>query len=177
MKMSGFSLLEMVVALAVSGILMLSLGRFLPLLQQESLRLQQRVQLQQELQQIMMTLEKAVRRAGYCNGHCAGRGLTIAAQGTCLLVKWDENSNGKWEGPLHHDSESYGYRLRQQQLETQRGVENCDGSGWERLSDPAFIRIETFHVRQQERLIKIALSGRAGMQQIGLESWIAGENL
>ncbi|WP_130831493.1 prepilin peptidase-dependent protein [[Erwinia] mediterraneensis] len=177
MKTAGFSLLEMVVALAISGILMLSLGRFLPLLQQESLRLQQRVQLQRELQQIMMTLEKAVRRAGYCHGHCVGSGLTIAAQGACLLVKWDENSNGKWEGPLHSDSESYGYRLRQQQLEMQRGVEHCDGSGWERLSDPAFLRIDAFQVRQQGRLFNILLSGRAGSQQVSLESWIEGENL
>lgn len=177
MKTSGFSLLEVVVAMAVGSVLMMSVGRFLPLLQGESLRLQQRAQLRQELQQIMMTLEKAARRAGYCNGQCSGSGLTIGMQGRCLLVRWDENSNGKWEGPGHDESETYGYRLRQQQIEMQRGVTSCDGEGWEKLTDPAFLRIENFQVQQEGRLIKMQLGARAGRQPVALESWTESENL
>lgn len=177
MKTRGFSLPEVLVAMAIGGVLMISVGRFLPLLQRESLALQQRAQLQQELQQIMMTLEKAVRRAGYCKGQCSGNGLTIAAQGQCLLVKWDENSNGKWEAASHHESEAYGYRLRQQQIEMQRGVEHCDGNGWEKLSDPAFLRIENLQIQRNGQLVKMQLSGRAGQQQATLESWVESENL
>nr|MBA2815544.1 prepilin-type N-terminal cleavage/methylation domain-containing protein [Candidatus Pantoea persica] len=54
--------------LALSAVLMLSAGRFLLQLLGETLRLQQRVQLQEDLRQLMQTLEKVVRRAGYCNG-------------------------------------------------------------------------------------------------------------
>lgn len=177
MKTAGFSLPEVVMAMAIGSVLMISVGRFLPLLQGENLRLQQRAQLQQELRQMMMTLEKAVRRAGYCKGQCSGSGLTVAAQGRCLLVKWDENSNGKWEEAAHEESEAYGYRLRQQQIEMQRGVTRCDGEGWEKLSDPAFLHIETFQIQREGRLIKMQLGGRAGREQAALESWVESENL
>lgn len=171
----GFSLLEMLLALALSAVLMLSVGRFLPLLLGETLRLQQRVQLQEDLRQLMQTLEKAVRRAGYCNGSCGANGLSLAAD--CLLLRWDDNSNGRWERPADGDSDYYGFRLRQQQLETQRGVDNCAGSGWERLTDPAFLTIEQFSVEQSGRLLKLRLTGRAGRWRETLESWVEGENL
>lgn len=61
MKMAGFSLLEMLIALAISAVVMLSAGRFLPLLLAENAGVMQRAQLRQELQQMMATLEKAVR--------------------------------------------------------------------------------------------------------------------
>ena len=175
LKMAGFSLLEMLIAMAISAVLMLSAGRFLPLLLGENLRLQQRVQLREDLQQLMQTLEKAVRRAGYCNGDCGAKGLSISAG--CLLLRWDDNSNGKWEGIAHGESDYYGFRLRQHQLETQRGVDGCGGTGWERLTDPAFLTIEQFRVEQAGTLVKLHLSGRAGGWLETLESWVEGENL
>lgn len=171
----GFTLAEMLVAMAVGSVLMLSIGRFLPLLIRESIGLQQRVQLREDLQQIMMTLEKAVRRAGYCNGDCHGSGFTFTSN--CLLLRWDDNSNGVWEGPGHSDSDYYGFRIRQKQLEAQRGVANCSGNGWERLTDPAFLTIEHFDIEQQASLVKLRLQGRAGGWLETLESWIEGENL
>ncbi|MEG3109528.1 MULTISPECIES: prepilin peptidase-dependent protein [unclassified Pantoea] len=175
MKMAGFSLLEMLIAMAISAVMMISAGRFLPLLLGENLKLQQRVQLRQELMQMISTLEKAVRRAGYCNGECSGNGIKISSN--CLLVRWDENSNGKWEAINHSESDYYGYRLRHNQLEMQRGVDACNGNGWERLSDPAFLTVETFSVAQEGRLIKVLLQGRAGPWLETRESWIEGENL
>ncbi|MDU6434292.1 MAG: prepilin peptidase-dependent protein [Pantoea sp.] len=175
LKMAGFSLLEMLVAMAISAVLMLSAGRFLPLLMGENLRLQQRVQLREDLQQVMQTLEKAVRRAGYCNGDCGAAGFS--ASGDCLLLRWDDNSNGKWEGVAHGESDYYGFRLRQKQLETRRGADGCGGTGWERLTDPAFLAVEQFSVEQAGALIKLRLTGRAGSEQETLESWVEGENL
>ncbi len=86
-----FSLLELLVAMAIDVALMLSAGRCLPLLVSENLRLLQRVQLREGLQQLMQTLEKAVRRAGYYNGDCGGSALSLSAG--CLLLRWDDNSN------------------------------------------------------------------------------------
>lgn len=172
---AGFSLLEMLVAMALSAVLMMSAGRFLPLLTSENLRLLQRVQLREELQQLMQTLEKAVRRAGYCNGDCGDGALSLSAD--CLLLRWDDNSNGKWEGVAHAESDYYGFRLRQKQLETQRGVAACGATGWERLTDPAFLAIEQFSVERAGRLVKLRLVGRAGKALETLESWVEGENL
>ena len=175
LKIAGFSLLEMLIAMAISAVIMLSVGRFLPLLLAENADVLQRAQLRQELQQMMATLEKSVRRAGYCHGECAREVLKISEN--CLLLRWDENSNGQWEGVSHAESDYYGYRLRQQQLEMQRGVEQCQSAGWERLSDPAFMTVEQFSVSQQGRQVRIVLQGRAGRWLETVESWIEGENL
>ncbi|WP_058969886.1 prepilin peptidase-dependent protein [Type-D symbiont of Plautia stali] len=171
----GFSLLEMLIAMAVGAILMVSVGRFLPLLLAENLQLQQRVQLQQELQQVAHTLQKALQRAGYCRGQCSGPALTIASN--CVLLRWDENSNGRWEGVGSSESDYYGYRLRNGQMEMQRGVEHCNGSGWERMTDPAFLAIDKFRLERQGTRLILQLAGRAGSQRVQQESWIEGWNL
>jgi len=175
LKIAGFSLLEMLIAMAISAVIMLSVGRFLPLLLAENADVLQRAQLRQELQQMMATLEKSVRRAGYCHGECGKEALKISEN--CLLLRWDENSNGQWEGVSHAESDYYGYRLRQQQLEMQRGVEQCQSAGWERLSDPAFMTLEQFSVSQQGRQVRIVLQGRAGRWLETVESWVEGESL
>jgi len=173
----GFSLLEMLLAMAVGAVLMVSVGRFLPLLLDHTLRLQQRVQLQQELQQLAHTLQKALQRAGYCRGTCSGPALQLASGGACVLLRWDENSNGRWEGVAHSESEWYGYRLREGQIEMQRGVENCAGGGWERLTDGAFLTVETFRVVRQGTRLTVYLAASAGGQRVALEHWVQGMNL
>ncbi|WP_210456271.1 prepilin peptidase-dependent protein [Pantoea ananatis] len=175
MKVAGFSLLEMLIAMAISAVLMVGAGRFMPLLLGENLRLQQRVQLQTELQQMLSTLEKAVRRAGYCQGECGREGLTIT--GSCLLIRFDENSSGRWEDISHGESDYYGYRLQQKQLEMQRGVDNCNGSGWERLSDPAFLSVEAFELQREGQRVRIMLQGRTGQQEETVVRWVEGMNL
>ncbi|YCH29849.1 prepilin peptidase-dependent protein [Erwinia sp. D4-22] len=157
LKAAGFSLMEMLIAMALSGILMLGALRLLPHLQRQNLQLQSQVRLQEDLQQIMNLLEKAIRRAGYCHGLCQGTPLII--QQHCLLVRWDENSNGRWEGPEHEESEWYGYRLRNQRLEMQRGVSSCNGSGWESLSEPAMLTINQLVFTRDEQQIRITLGG------------------
>jgi prepilin peptidase dependent protein B len=175
LKVAGFSLLEMLIALAISAVVMLSAGRFLPLLLAENAGVMQRAQLRQELQQMMATLEKAVRRAGYCHGECGSEALQIREN--CLLLRWDENSNGKWEGVSYAESDYYGYRLRQQQLEMQRGVDQCQSAGWERLSDPAVMTREQFSVSQQGAQVRLVLQGRAGRWLETVESWVEADNL
>ena len=175
MKTAGFSLLEMLMAMAIGAVLMVSAGRFLPLLLGENVGLLQRAQLRQELQQIIATLEKAVRRAGYCHGECGNSAFTLSEN--CLLLRWDENSNGQWDGVNQAASDYYGYRLRLQQLEMQRGVNDCRAGGWERLSDPAFLTLEQFSVTRQQRQIHLRLQGRAGRWLETVESWVEAENL
>lgn len=180
MKNAGFSLTEMLIAMAICGVLMLGAVRLLPQLHGQNLQLLAQLRLEEELQQMMMTLEKAVRRAGYCNGQCSGDGLQIAANGQCLLIKWDENSNGRWEESTHADSEFYGYRWRNDSIEMQRGVTSCDSSGWERLNDPRFVTVSQFQALRDNRTIKLKISGYAQAfpaRTVVLEQWINGINL
>lgn len=159
MRAQGFSLIEMLLAIAIGSILMMATGKMLPLLQRETLQLQLRMQLQEELLQLIMLMDKAVRRAGYCHGECKGAPLRL--QEGCMLVKWDENSNGKWEGAEYADSEFWGYRLRNQSLEISRGAQSCDGTGWERISDPKIILLNSLQFVRHEQIVRITLSGQA----------------
>lgn len=180
MKQAGFSLLEMLVALALSSVLLVGAGRVLPALQRQNLQTLMRLQLHEEIQLMMATLQKAVIRAGYCKGKCGGAGLRIAGSGRCFLVRWDENSNGVWEGTGSAESDFYGYRFRQGSLEMQRGVDNCDGSGWERLNDPATVSLSDFQIVQNEKQIRLAITAFASafpQHSLTLERWITAVNL
>lgn len=180
MNAGGFTLLETLLAMAIGSVMMLGAARTLPLLQQQNLRMQMQVQLNEELQQIMQTLEKSVRRAGYCHGHCRGTAMQIQNGGSCLLVRWDENSNGEWERTGREDSDYYGFRLRSRNLEMQRGVDRCGSGGWEKLNDPSIIAIETFRVVRDRQQVRVTLRGSSGVlpdlvQHV--EHWLVAENL
>ncbi|MFU9138825.1 prepilin peptidase-dependent protein [Erwinia tasmaniensis] len=181
MRNAGFSLPEMLIALAISSIVMLGATRLLPVLQMNNLRTLKAFQLQEEMQQMMTSLEKAVRRAGYCPGQCQGEGLSIrGASGSCLLIRWDENSNGRWEAAGRDDSDYHGYRLRSGNLEMQRGINDCEGSGWERLNDPAVIAIDKFQVTQRAGQVRLLLAGYAliwPQHPLVIERWVRTVNL
>lgn len=177
----GFTLLEVLIALAVGSVLMLGATRTLPLLVQHNQRLLMQVQLQEELQQIAWRLGKALQRTGYCHGQCAGPALRIRPPpAACLLLRWDENSNGRWEEPGRDNSEWWGYRLRAGNLEMQRGVASCEGPGWEKLNDPAQVGIRQFAVTREGRQFRLLLSAFAvawPAVTLTLDQRVSAENL
>ncbi len=160
MNARGFTLTELLIAMLISALLLPGVSRFLPLLTASNLRQLMALQLWDEMQLLAFTLEKVIRRAGYCHGTCRGKGLKIPSEG-CLLIRWDGKSNGRWAGPASGESDYYGYRLRAGNLEAQRGVENCQGSGWEKLNDPSTIKVSTFSLVQNGNDIIITLEGQA----------------
>ncbi|CAM7369221.1 prepilin peptidase-dependent protein [Citrobacter portucalensis] len=144
----GFSLLEMLIAMAISSILLLSSARFLPALQREILRNTRQLVLEDEIWQRVYTVAKHLQRAGYCRGNCVGEGLVISAKGDCVIARWDANSNGVWESSPVKETDSIGFRLQDKVLETVRGATGCTGKGWEKMTDPATMKIEAFQVER-----------------------------
>lgn len=144
----GFSLLEMLIAMAISSILLLSSARFLPALQREILRNTRQLVLEDEIWQRVYTVAKHLQRAGYCRGNCVGEGLVISAKGDCVIARWDANSNGVWESSPVKEADSIGFRLQDKVLETVRGATVCTGKGWEKMTDPATMKIEAFQVER-----------------------------
>lgn len=96
-KEQGFSLLEVLIAMAISSVLLLGAARFLPALQCESLTSTRKLALEDEIWLRVFTVAKHLQRAGYCHGSCTGEGLEIVGQGDCIIVQWDANSNGIWD--------------------------------------------------------------------------------
>ena len=93
----GFSLLEVLIAMTISSILLLSTSRFLPGLQRGVLLQSGQQELEDEVWQRLFAIGKQFQRAGYCAGHCQGQGMIIGRQGRCAIVLWDANSNGQWD--------------------------------------------------------------------------------
>ncbi|HFT3212421.1 TPA: prepilin peptidase-dependent protein [Klebsiella variicola] len=117
---------------------------------------------------------KHLQRAGYCRGACGGAGLELAADGECLIVRWDANSNGRWETSPAAAAESTGFRLRDGALETLRGASDCRGGGWEKITNPAAIVVTRFSVQRQVTSgfapeLSVTLAARSA-QQRGLTS-------
>ena len=121
-KEQGFSLLEVLIAMAISSVLLLGAARFLPALQRESLTSTRKLALEDEIWLRVFTVAKHLQRAGYCHGSCTGEGLEIVGQGDCIIVQWDANSNGIWDREPVKESDQIGFRLKEHVLETLRGA-------------------------------------------------------
>ncbi|HED9543678.1 TPA: prepilin peptidase-dependent protein, partial [Klebsiella pneumoniae] len=111
MSRRGFSLAEALIAMAIGSLLLMGACRFLPALQRHILRQGEQLALENELWQRVHAVGKHLQRAGYCRGSCGGAGLELAAGGECLIVRWDANSNGRWETSPAAAAESTGFRL------------------------------------------------------------------
>lgn len=149
MLMRGFSLLEVLIAMAVSSILLLGASRFLPALQLGIMQQMHQQTLEDDLWQQVFTVAKHLQRAGFCAGEsCSGAPLYLAASGECLIARWDGNANGRWEVSPMEEADSIGFRLKLGVLETQRGAQNCEGGGWHKMSDPTMVTVTRFRVTQ-----------------------------
>ena len=170
----GFSLAEALIAMAIGSLLLMGACRFLPALQRHILRQGEQLALENELWQRVHAVGKHLQRAGYCRGACGGAGLELAAGGECLIVRWDANSNGRWETSPAAAAESTGFRLRDGALETLRGASDCRGGGWEKITNPAAIVVTRFSVQRQVTPgfapeLSVTLAARSA-QQTGLTS-------
>ncbi|MCT4715430.1 prepilin peptidase-dependent protein [Enterobacteriaceae bacterium H18W14] len=180
----GFTLLETLIAMALSSVVLLSAGRLFPALQRGVLLQYQKENLHESLWQLVFSIGKNLQRAGYCHGTCTGKGLTLIKGGECVLVRWDINGNGRWEPPGHAEAEVTGFRLRNGSLETLKGAATCEGSGWEKITDPEIVVINHFSVTQLFRkslqpLLEIQLSAslKGGAQPVSLRHIVVGYNL
>ncbi|MFQ6287859.1 prepilin peptidase-dependent protein [Yersinia enterocolitica] len=167
---AGFTLPEMMLALSVGSVIIMAATQVFPQLHKQISILQQHYHLELALSQVMAVVEKDLRRAGFCHGECQGKAITTAsypseASNSCLIVAYDLNRNGRWEGTKHQESEYFGYRLRKKTLEGQRGELNCFGGGWEKLLDPKEITITHFSVSRlplqtSDQVYRVQLAGQ-----------------
>lgn len=184
LNQQGFTLLETLIAMALSSIVLLGAGRLFPILQRAVLQQYQKETLQESLWQLAFSLGKQLQRAGYCHGSCLGEGLVLRKEGECVLLQWDSNSNGRWEPSSHSETEQMGFRLNNSNLEVLRGATTCEGNGWEKVSDPAAMEIRKFTVTRLARrslhsLLVIELTGVSskGQSPISLRHIVVGYNL
>lgn len=180
----GFTLLETLIAMALSSVVLLGAGKLFPALQRGVLTQYQQAALQESLWQLAFGFGKHLQRAGYCHGTCSGDGLALLKNGECVLVRWDINSNGKWEPAGHAETEITGFRLRNGSLETLKGATSCEGGSWEKISDPETMIVSHFSVMRHARkalqpLLEIRLGASLidGRLPVTLRHIVVGYNL
>jgi len=110
--------------------------------------------------------------------------LILRKEGGCVLLQWDSNSNGRWEPSSHAETALAGYRLNGSNLEFMRGATSCEGSGWEKVSDPAIMAIQKFSVTRQARhsmppllIIELEAAFKKGQNLVSLRHIVVGYNL
>jgi len=159
-KNSGFSLIELLTALAINVILFAGLiGIFLSNINhyRESINTNR---LEQQLQTAMMIMSDEIRRAGYwanaqddigsgANNNpfmATGVDITVGSGGSCILLAYDANNNGSLPGISSSiDDERYGFRLSGNILQTRPPGAPYDcataASNWENITNPNVIEV------------------------------------
>ncbi|MFJ5417079.1 prepilin peptidase-dependent protein [Pectobacterium carotovorum] len=171
-KQRGFTLPEILLALSLGSLIMLSAAQLYPMLRSQSQDSAQLFRLEQLLSQVAMGIEKDIRRAGFCAGICQGKAISLGnypgeAENSCLNVSYDLNRNGVWDGGEQQDAESFGYRLRGRALEIQSGAHNCQGDRWEKLFDPQEVVLTVF------RLQRLSAKNNAALYELQLVGYWA----
>lgn len=158
---SGVMLMECLFAIAISGILFVCISRVYPQLVNTLAHSYHQYRLDIYLREKLIVLETELRRTGYCKGDCDNNvdkekktflqksALKISVyphqpNGSCIIFIYDLNNNGQWDNPSSKESDYFGYRLKNGQLEQRRGVNDCTSMGWQNFFESNEIKVTEF---------------------------------
>ncbi|WP_272676329.1 prepilin peptidase-dependent protein [Providencia huaxiensis] len=158
-KQRGFTLIEMLMAMAISSIVCVSAMSVIPTLFKQTYRAYIQYQIDKDIRQTLINMEKDFRRIGYCGSlDCGKEPLKITSKflsrgnNSCIIFAYDQDLSGKWEDIKSKSIESdyFGYRLNNEKLESNRNVRDCDGTRWQSLFDEKLIKVTTLAFGWQE---------------------------
>lgn len=150
-RQRGFSLIEILIAMAISSLVCISAMSALPVLFKQTYRSYFQYQLDREVRHVLLSMEKDFRRIGYCgNKHCEGDPIKITSKllsqgnNSCIIFAYDQDLSGKWVDSKAKkvDSDYFGYRLNNEKLESNRNVSHCDGTRWQSLLDDKLVKVK-----------------------------------
>lgn len=162
---SGMMLMECLFVIAISGVLFLCISRAYPQIMNTLIHCYQQYQLDIFLRERLLVLETQLRRTGYCYGDCTHAlqsrkfhtsplkisQYSYQEKNSCIIFAYDVNGNGRWDAPSSKESDYFGYRLKNGQLEQLRGVQDCTSSGWQRFFESHEIEVTEFILRPYSR--------------------------
>lgn len=147
----GFSLLEVLIAMAISSIVCIAVVATIPSLFKQTYLAYFQYQLDREVRQTIISMEKDFRRIGYCSRiSCQGEAIQINEKflsrypNSCIIFAYDQDLSGNWINSVNakkNNSDYFGYRLNGNKLEVNRNVINCDGTRWQSLFDANLIKV------------------------------------
>ncbi|WP_300000391.1 prepilin peptidase-dependent protein [uncultured Cedecea sp.] len=181
LRQQGFTLIEVLVALALSSVLLLGVMRLIPMQQRNILRDYQSACVRESVWQLAYRIGKHLQRAGYCRGVCRIPALQIEQGGSRVLIQWQAPEPGN---SIVGEYTQTGYRLHQGALQILKGTKEFTGELWENISDPELMTLTHFSVIKLLRevgppLLVINLTARQqhSSSSITVRHIVRGENL
>lgn len=176
LKIRGFTLLELMVALAIAAILLVGLLEIYIQSTQKTKEAVDLLRLQQTLNSSMQLLSNDIRRAGFWAGAQSDLGtggntnpfmttdISVNAADDCLLLTYDRNGDGSLPSlGSGGDDERYGFRLLNNAIQSRPpGADfDCAASvnAWENITDPAVIRVTQLSFVLNQSAVDIDGSG------------------
>ncbi|WP_392562755.1 prepilin peptidase-dependent protein [Orbus sturtevantii] len=151
----GFSLFEMLLSLALTSLIMLSIVAFYPKFNLAIIKIYQQNRLEEATNQALYGLIKDIRRAGFIANsktNITKPAIEINSTGDCIILRYDATSSGKWRYDLSNPQRSdvFAYRYYKNSLDAQSGINNCHSTQtrWDKLFDPNEIDIIHFQAKQ-----------------------------
>jgi prepilin peptidase dependent protein B len=176
LKKCGFTLIEIMISLSLSGVAVLATTSLLASTTTSLYKLDQVSRLQAELNTLASVLYEDIRNMGYdalalqrltdtslASSPFSSRAEVAAFTGeaslSCILFTHDINQDGQLN--THSPNERRGYRLRNGALEVRIGGRGCREAGWQDLNASDFIHITQLHFDvHRNRSIVISLSAK-----------------
>lgn len=155
-KQSGFTLVEMMIAITIGLVSILSLAALVGYGIGVNAKLLSSNRLAEELGSIGSLLYRDIMRSGY-NGNTVAMvtdpaanpsvfdsSITVSAfpgeaANSCIMYTYDGNDNGQLD--IVGSNENYGFRLRSNKVEMRVNGADCTALGWQELSDLSVVRI------------------------------------
>ncbi len=161
LKQGGFSLLELLISLALSPIILLSAVAVYQPLQKGLIDYYQQFRLEQVIEHGLFDLSKEIKRAGFTvdiPNTIKLPAIVINPLGDCIVLYYDSQLQGSWSPQKALNT--FAYRYNHHNIEYKSGTNACQSSQWEKLFDPNEIIISHFKLRKRNQTIEIELKAK-----------------
>lgn len=192
-KTLGFTLIELMIALALNALLFTALLTIFMTNLDHYHKTLNRDRLNQQLHTAMSLIASEIRRAGYSANAYSDIGLhqnnnpfvvtgttdiSINAAANCILFTYDHNNDGALPAiSAAIDDERYGFRLSGQTLQARPPGSDfsctASASAWEDMTDPTFIQITALSFVLNSNTITTG-PGTKGLQMRSIDISITG---
>lgn len=170
LKELGFSLLEMLISITLTSLIVIGVTSFYYQLQQNTLHYYQITHLQQAVEQALVGLSKDIKRAGFIAddlNKMKNNALEIVRSQNCIIIRYDSEIRHDWVYDQWNlnNSDIFTYRFKNNNVEYRTGAVNCKETKWEKLFDPAEIKVTKFDIKQKNNIIELSIGAELKKQK------------
>tara|TARA_A200000113_G_scaffold134482_1_gene120968 strand:- start:596 stop:1243 length:648 start_codon:yes stop_codon:yes gene_type:complete len=158
-RVSGFSITELMIACALSGLLISIVASYAAQSHSALSSLQHATSVEEDMRALKSTISQHLGRAGFIeetnilspfialsSGHSPASNVTLGERPTeslnsCITFSYDKNEDGvisEFQGEL------FGYRLNNEAVEYRVNGNTCEQGGWFDLTDPETLSVTQF---------------------------------